>query len=305
MEINRANLDSLFNTYNTAFSQGAQTSGAAPGPNAVQLMQWAMEANVPGASVTHAWLNAVPSLEEWVGTRTVKQISSTPLTVVNKEYGSAVSVPRPVIETDQYGLYAPLIGALGNEAAQLWENMAIDALIANGTWADSAAFFVTTRKYGTNTINNKSTSALDATTFATAVQTMRSYRGVNNQPFNVQPRVLLVGPKLEKTAFDLVKNQFVTSGTGTGGNIQNWAQGLCQVQVSGRLVGDYDDYWFVLGEKSSIKPVFVQKRVMPTLDRQDDPNSDTVFLNNEFRYGARASGAAFLTLPHLAYAGIL
>ncbi len=304
MDINRANLDALFNTYSTAFNAGL-TAAAPTKPNSVKLGMFIMEAVVGGSAVVHAWLETLPALVKWIGTRAIKNISSKKLTVANDDYANAVAVKANDIKDDTYGVYTPLITALGVQAGKLWGKLAIDALTANGKWADGADFFGTTRKYGSNTIVNKTTSALSDTTFKAAVEAMRGYKDSENEPLEVEPMVLLVGPKLEATAFDLVKNTLVTAGTGKGGSVQNWAAGIVELQVSSRLVGDYDDYWFLLGEQAGLKPVFVQKREEPKLVSQDDPGNDSAFLNKQFNYGVDARGAAFLTLPHLAYAGIL
>lgn len=304
MDLNRANLDGLFATYSTAFNEGITTVASAK-PNSVRLAVIAMMAMVGGSAVTHAWLESLPALTRWIGSRAIKNISSKKLTVSNDDYANAVAVKVNDIKDDTYGVYTPLIRALGIQAGRLWAKLAIDALVANGNWADGAAFFGTTRKYGKNTISNKTTSALSATTFEAAVVAMRGYKDSEDEPLEVTPTVLLVGPKLEKTAFDLVKNTVVSSGTGTGGNIQNWAYGIVELMVSERLVGDYDDYWFLLGEQAGLLPIFVQQRELPKLVSQDDPGDDSAFLRKEFNYGVDARGAAFLTLPHLAYAGIL
>jgi phage major head subunit gpT-like protein len=306
MEINRANLDNLFQSYSTAFNGGFTEATPAEGkPNAVKIDRFSMRASVGGAATVHGWLETLPRLEKLVGTRQVKNLSSKTMTVRNDEYANAVGVKRNDIADDQYGLYAPLIRALGVQARRLWQRLALEALITGGNWADGAAFFGTTRTYGANAISNKTTSALDETTFAAAVQAMRSYKDSEGEPLEVEPMVLLVGPKLEKTAFDLVKNTLKTAGTGKGGAVQNWAAGIVELQVSNRLVGAYDDYWFLLGESAGLQPVFIQEREQPKLESQDDDGSDAAFLNREFRYGVSARGASFLTLPHLAYAGIL
>jgi phage major head subunit gpT-like protein len=305
MDINRANLDALMNTYSTAFNAGLTAAAPANKPNRFRRESIAMEATVGGSAVVHAWLETLPTLTKLVGTRAIRNLSSKKLTIANDDYASGVSVKANELKDDTFGIYTPLIRALGVNSGRLWDKLAIDALIANGNWADGAPFFGTTRKYGANTISNKTTSALESTTFKAAIEAMRGYKDSENEALEVEPMVLLVGPKLEETAFNLVKNTLVTAGTGKGGAVQNWAAGIVELQVSNRLVGDYDDYWFILGEQAGLLPVFVQKREEPTLVAQDDPGNDAAFLNKEFRYGVDARGAAFLTFPHLAYAGIL
>jgi phage major head subunit gpT-like protein len=54
-----------------------------------------------------------------------------------------------------------------------------------------------------------------------------------------------------------------------------------------------------------MKPVYVQKRREPTLTRMDKDTDGNVFMRNEYYYGTDARGAAFLTLPHLAFGGFV
>lgn len=305
MDINRANMDALFNTYNTAFTAGMQAAGQRVSAEDPTLEEIAMVAPSSGAAAIHAWLDAVPAMREWVGDRHIQNLKSDKLTVVNLPYEATVSVKADDIADDQYGLYTPLIQAMGNNAASLWMELAITALTSNGTWADGVTFFKTDRTYGDQTINNTTTSALAEATFEAAIQAMQSFKASNGQPLEVAPRYIVVGPKLRKTAWDLVVNSLKSAGSSKGGALQNHLQGIVELRVSRRLVGTYDDYWFVLGEQAGIKPVYVQQRKLPMLTRMDAPTDESVFMRNEYRYGTHARGAAFLTLPHLAYGGIV
>ena len=70
-------------------------------------------------------------------------------------------------------------------------------------------------------------------------------------------------------------------------------------------MGEYDDYWFVLSEQSGIKGICVQKRKEGALTALTSDTDENVFMRNEYLYGTHARGAAFCTLPHLVYGGIL
>lgn len=306
MDINAANMSDLFKVFNTAFSDGMQVSGERIHPELPTVEELAMEGVSTSASAVHAWLQQIPSIRKWIGDRLVNNIASEKLTVVNDDYENTVEMPRNAVEDDQYGLYTPLVRAMGVDAGNLWMKLAISALVANDNWVDSKAFFAADRTYGDNTINNYTTDALSADTFAAAVQAMQNYAGHNGEPLEVMPRLLLVGPKNRNTAWNILKNQFVVGGaTNKAAHIQNALQGICDFRVSPRLTGAYDDYWFLLGEMGGVKPVYVQKRKEPVLVALDKDTDEPVFSRNAIVYGTHARGAAFLTLPHLAYGGIL
>lgn len=305
MDINRANMTGLFQSYNTAFTEGMQRGPAVPQEMLGEYMtldNLALTVRSTGAEEVHAWLNQLPGFRRWIGDRTKKNISTDKLTVVNADWEDTISVNRNDVLFDKYGIYTPLFANLGYEGSDgaLWLDAAIDALLANGKWADGKAFFVANRKYGEQTVNNIVTSALSGTTLEAALAAMMLFKGPEGNPLSVVPVYLLVGPNLRDTAWDLVKNQFVTSGAGKGGAIENRTKGRALLRVHPRITGNQ---WFLLGMKGTIKPVAVQKAKESQLVAKDRVDDDNVFFNKEFIYGADAIGEAFLTLPHLAIGG--
>jgi phage major head subunit gpT-like protein len=262
-----------------------------------------MMGNASGAAVVHAWLCQVGGMREWLGPRILANIKSGKLTVTNRHFEKTVSVPRNDIEDDNFGIYAPLIQAMGVSGGGLWLTLASAAMLANGNWADGAPFFGTTRKYGDNTISNYVTSALTAATFKTAKTAIESFVLDGGEPGEVVCKYLVVGPGLRDTAWDIVKNEWVTTGSGTGGNKRNAQAGACELRVDRRFVGTKANKWLVLGEQGGMKAVYVQKRKEPVLVRMDRDTDENVFMRNEFYYGTDARGESFLTLPHLAYFG--
>ena len=308
MDTNRANMAAFFQSMNAAFTEGMQRGPELPSDLVAESLQFSEAVmTVPSTTATenHGWLNQIPGFREWVGDRVINNIATNKLTVTNKDWEETIAVARNDIEDDTYGLYKGLFQAMGAEGSDnaFWLDMAIDALLANGNWADGSAFFLANRKYGDNTIANLTTNALSATNFETAIATMRAYLGHNNMPLKTVPVILLVGPGLRGTAWDLVKNQFVSSGTGKGGAVENRTRGLCSLRVHPKFTGAYANYWCILGQKGGIRPLAVQRRRLPRLLAKDQPNDDGVFYQKQFVYGADARGCGFLTLPHLAYLG--
>jgi phage major head subunit gpT-like protein len=310
MDINRANMTALFQSFNTRFTEGMQRGVVLPAElqsERITLAEMAMLVPSSGAEEVHAWLNQIPGFRRWVGDRQKKDVNSNKLHVVNADWEDTIAVGRNDIEDDRYGLYAPRFESLGAEGSDnaLWLDMAVDALLANGAWVDGKAFFVVDRKYGDNTINNVTATALSATTFDAGIAAMESHLGPANNPLGTTAVYLLVGPGQRQTAWDLVKNEFVSSGTGKGGAIQNRCRGRALLRVHPKLVGAYANCWYILGQKGNMKPVGVQRRKLPQMVAKDQLSDDNVFFNKEFIYGADARGEGFLTLPHLAYAGIV
>ena len=68
------------------------------------------------ASNIYGWLGEFPDLEEWIGSRVLKDMKEHGYTIVNKLFESTVSVKRTQIEDDQAGLYKPMVEEMGRAA---------------------------------------------------------------------------------------------------------------------------------------------------------------------------------------------
>lgn len=297
MDINRTSMDALFKGFDLRFRDAY---GSAPD----SYLQFSMVIPSTGAANIYPFLEKFGGMREWLGDRQIKNLSSKKMEVVNRDFEDSVAVKKNDIEDDQYGFYGNLIAQMGLDAGKLWQEVSTGALVENGTWMDGSAFFLTTRKYGSATINNKGTAALSSTTFGAAYEAMMAYKGHNGKSLGVVPDTLIVGPKLRETAFNILENQFTYNATDKV-QIGNPNKGLCKTQVLNELIGTYDDYWFLAQTRGIIKPVAVQQRQLPKLTRMDRDNDENVFMRKEFIYGTDARGEAFMTFPHLIYGAIV
>ena len=248
------------------------------------------------------FFEAFSFMRKWVGPRQVKNLSSKKLVLKEDAFEDTFGVTVREIETDSWGFYSSAVKQLAENAVRLWDRLATEALTDAGNWIDGKAFFATDRKYGKNTISNKTTSALSASTFNTAYETMASYVDHAGEPLGVVPDLLMVGPKNRTTAFEILNSKLVASGNAT---IENANYGIAEVLVNPYLVGTADDYWFLMSTKSTIKPVALQKRKEGELSAQNQPTDDCVFSEGKALYGTSAYGSAAAAFPHLVYGGIL
>ena len=185
MLINAANMADLFRTYSTAFNAGQTSAQGRVGQNGILLSELALVIPSTGGSVNHAWLEQIRAMREWVGDRLLGNLKIGNLTVVNRKFENTVSVPRDAIEDDQYGVFAPLMGMMGDDAEALWLRLCIDALAANGNWADGNPFFCSARVLGKSTFTNAVTTALSATAFEAAMTAMGGFTLFGGEPAEV------------------------------------------------------------------------------------------------------------------------
>lgn len=303
MTINRSNMTDLFQTFMTKFTEAQKVAAGRAMPNSLLVNEIALEMAVSGAATKHAWLEQIPGMKEWIGERQINNLKIGAVTVTNRDFEDTVSVDRNDIEDDQYGVYAPLIGMMGASSELLWIELALEALLANGNWADSNPYFCSARTLGSSSITNAVTTALSMTAVETALSTIGGWTLYSGKPAQVTPRFLVVGPSLEAAAKAICEAEIVANSGGTLAVTNTSPARSLQVRVDSRLIGAHAAKWYVLCEKSGLKSVVVQKRKLPTLTSMDRDTDENVFMSKTFLYGTDARGEAFLTLPFLCYAG--
>ena len=145
-------------TFNAAYN-------AAPDPaDAENLRAEDFTMTVPSthSSEDHAWLGQLPSFRKWVGSRVIHALNVGRIVVTNEPFESTVKVPVSAIEDDSYGLFSPLMTAMGQQGRDLWRLLGVKTLLANAAWADGNPFFCAGRVLadGAAAFTNGATTAL-------------------------------------------------------------------------------------------------------------------------------------------------
>ena len=250
------------------------------------------------ASNHYAFMEALGGWSQWNGARQFKDVASQQFEVKNKDYEMSIKMPKNQIEDDQIGMYVDIVPAMVRGWFKKQQSLIMDVLTTNPLAYDGTALFNAARTYGSNTIDNIDTAALAAAAFATARQTMMSYKDHAGEPLAVMPDTLIVGPSLEKTAFDIVKNYFGIDATSTI-QIENfYATTGMRVVVSPYLVGDYANYWYLADTSDIIKGVLLQIREVPSPILS---NAQEVARSKTIDYMADGRMAAAAGAPHKIY----
>lgn len=111
MIINRANLSNAFTGFKAAFQQ--QFDGAQ-----IDYDQIVMEVMSTTAVEEYGWLGSTTRFREWIGDRVLQALKQHDYSIKNKSFENTVAVPREAYEDDQYGIYAPLMAQLGQDAKE-------------------------------------------------------------------------------------------------------------------------------------------------------------------------------------------
>lgn len=295
MDLNQGNLDSLFFALNASLNKGLAKAWTGYERFAMPVMSSTSIEKYPMTIITGA-------MREWIGPRVINTLSGKMLEVRNRDFEHTEKVSRNDIEDDSIGFHAPLFEAMGISAANLWPQLATEALCNAGNWADGAAFFSASRKVGKSTINNIVDSALTATTYSTAKAQMMNFAGPDKQPLGLVPTVLMVGATLEDTARRILKAETVNE---SGVAVSNIYKDSAELLINPFMTGDYANMWFLFCDNRGIKPVAVQKRKEGSLQRWDKDSDSCVKDRNENEYGLHYRGEAVAVAPHLVIGGNL
>ncbi|MDD5698486.1 MAG: Mu-like prophage major head subunit gpT family protein [Victivallaceae bacterium] len=306
MDINRNTMSAVYTYYSlrfkNAFNKQAQKS---------RYEKFCIiDGDIASKIVQFPFLEAFAFMREWLGPRQVKNLASKKLIIIERGFEDTIGVPVRDIETDNWKQFGTIYAQMGQAGEKLWDRLAVAALTGAGNWIDDKAFFLSTasgsgaRKYGKSVIVNKTTSALSADTFNAARTAMMSYQDHVGEDLGVIPDVLMVGPSLEDTAWDILVNDYAYDATDKV-QIKNKNKGRAELVVNKRLVGDYANYWFLMDCSGEIKPVVLQQSKTAKLTRMDHETDANVFMNGEALYGTDAFGNAAAAFPHLVYGGIV
>lgn len=299
MQINQTSLAALYKGYRTLFLDAFH--GAMP-----EWPKFAMKSPSSAGSEQYAWLGAVPGMKELLGDIVIENLKAATFTITNKEFESTVAVKQADIERDSYGIYNPLMQAMGLAGAEHPDELIADLLVAGMTATDytGGTFFSTTHKHsvgGTaNAFSNKGTKKFSAANFETARAAIRSVKNEKGRPMNLGRKLLLiVSPTYESTARTCLLADTVPNSAGTASQ-SNVNKGSADLLVWPRLAAN-EHMWFLLDVGNPVRPVILQEEKAVALTALTNPDSDHVFKKHEFLHQAYGRYNAGYGLPQLAW----
>lgn len=126
MIINRSNIDHLNRGYRASFQLGLENQETFWGRIATEVPSSTSVEDYP-------WLGAFPGMKKWVGDRVIKSIEQHGYSIPNEDFEDTVEVPRPKIEDDQYGIFAPRFRAMGEAVAKFPDELMFNAVVGGFT----------------------------------------------------------------------------------------------------------------------------------------------------------------------------
>jgi phage major head subunit gpT-like protein len=294
--IDRSKLEDAFRGFKTSFDMALERAETITDRIATTVQS-------DGSEEKYNWAGPAPKMREWLGDRRMDELRAYSQTIANKDWSNGLRIHANDIRDDKLSLVRPRIDALAAEAAYHQEELLMNLLIGGFTQTcyDGQYFFDTDHSDGGSASQvNKGTSALDATSFDAALAAMLAITDERGEPIRLAPKTLIVGPKLRAAAKANVGVERLASAA------EHYNYKAVYLGVIQRLVGTYDDYWFVIAEGvGGMKPLILQQREAVKFVAQDDLESEGYFNRKEFRYGADWSGNVGYGLWQLAYGAVV
>lgn len=301
MVINQSNLDALFQSFSTLFTQAYMGT---PGP----LLE-KVGAKVPSNTrdQRYPFMQTISSaFRQWTGPRQVNNVAIDGFVVTNAKWEDTLSIERTDLEDDQYGIYANmLIPNLARNARVLPDQQIAAVFNSNPNCFDGRALFASNHyqdpQAKTGSQSNVLTSTpINATSLAKLQAALMNLKGPDGIPLGCYGDTILAPPSCAYVAYTLANAAFFPESKNNVASVfaaqSNVFQGQYKVVISEYLTDTGDPTtaaWYLLDTRSaSMRAVLWQEREAPQLVSLVDPASPTVFFEDRYYMGGRARGAA-------------
>lgn len=293
MIITNSTIREAFHSFNTVFNKAFQEAE-------VQYPRVAMEVPSETRDESYAWLGAVPSMREWIGSREIKNLSAYGYTIRNKDFELTVSVPRNDLEDDCIGVYRPMFEDLAHSARKHPDKLVFGLFPKSFTEkcfdgkpfiSDDHATTIEGKKVRAQ--SNKGIYKLTPDSYGAARTQMMCLVNDQGEVMNIVPDLLVVAPQKETVARTILMADEIHQEV-------NIYKGTAELLVVPELAAN-PEQWFLLCTKRPVKPFIFQNRRKPQLVAKDKPSDDNVFYEKEFIYGVDARCNAGYGLWQLAF----
>ncbi len=235
-----------------------------------------------------------------------------------KKYGPKGLAFKTIdIDNDMTGMVAQKLSEYLGQTADYLEAPFWAFFFGNPTCIDTSALISDTHGFGAAgaTWDNKTTNALSPSEFFTGISGMSSLVFETGEPAGYYPDVLMVGPDNEKMADDLCGPDRVVPITAAGvegyssalaaATKINFMSGRMKVVINKRMIGTYNDYWYLIDTKRSAPPIYVGDAQPMKAYAVTDPNSTPMIERSEAVFYAEAYNALMGGIPYGIYGGIV
>lgn len=264
----------------------------------------------------YGWLGTVPPMREFLDERRPSGLAAYAVTIEDKVFETSISVERKALEDDQLDLIRLRVRDMAARVASHRHQIAVEALVNGftGLGYDGVSLFNTAHPtVASSTYSNRTTAALSSTSLGDAINSMMTVPDDQGTPMGIVPDTLVVGPKLQWAAMELVESPVAVykgniTDTAPSNSYLNVFGGKLNLIVSPFITGAADDYWFLLDTKRPIRGVILQQRsdVPVEFSALDNASgSEAAWMRDRYYFGVRARYNVGYGLWQTAYGAIV
>ncbi len=232
-----------------------------------------------------------PVTRRWEGERVYGSLNGGEHVIRTDTYESTVVIPRTTVEDDMVGEVERVVGKLGAEYMHFLHRQYINTL-KNGTVNlsfDGFPLLSNNPAHRGNANTNLLNDALSQSSLQDAIAKMGLFTDPDGRPLHMRPTHLLVGPRQQFLARQLVESQTIVIAGDTDRTVGtlNPLNNMIQVVVSNYIT---TDDWFLIAAGSNVhRPAIrVDRRdVGIEFAAQTSPENDSVFRYDAYVYGYR------------------
>lgn len=238
----------------------------------------------------YPFIGDTPALEKWIGTRQAKQLTAYNFTIDNDHYEGTLKINKDQVEDNDLAGFYPMAERLGRAAGKHPDALMATLIEAGFATAcyDGEYFFDTDHPGPSGNQSNKGTTALSATSYATARAAMGNYVNDAGKKLGIVPDLLVVPPALETVGRQILNADYISV---TGGSTEsNVWKGSADLLVVPELADANN--WYLFATKQLMPALIYQARKDPVITPRVAMTDDNVFWMNEFVWGVDMRGAA-------------
>jgi phage major head subunit gpT-like protein len=266
---------------------------------------WASQIGMPSKSdqetETYRWLGMTPALREWVGGRQAKGMRVESYQITNKIFEATLDISIDDLRRDKIDAIRPRLGDLATRAAEHWEKLITELIIADGICYDGQNFFDTDHVSGSsgtlqNDLDATDIPAANISTAAKAtrdemigiitglVEYMYSYKDDQGEPMNggAKQFMFMVPVAQYAAAVGAVTDALTASG---GTNTLIGQRFKVDVVPNPRLTTDTEVYLFRTDGRA--KPFILQSE-LDAMASVIGAGSEEEFKNRRWLFGVEA-----------------
>lgn len=197
--------------------------------------------------------------------------SDANVNLINREFMLKMVFKKKDIEDDRRGIIRRRISDIAAEISDQRRQLVLDAIVANGTGYDGAAFFADvhpargqqTAAQDNSLAGTGTTTAAVSTDIASAIAALMGFRDERNRTINraMQKMGVIAHPSMRRAVLEALGSELISNTTNVGTQGIQWVP-----YFPGELTDTNDILVFNLSRR---KPFLLQERLAAELDEED------------------------------------